>query len=62
MFTVEWSVSTVTSQGHRTRRKPCRKGLVVICAAIFASRIKQQLPAYADKSVTIGEIRENREL
>jgi len=39
MSTVESSMCTVTSQGHRTRRKPCRKGTVAMQPS-FASRIR----------------------
>ena len=37
-----------------------RKGLLP-CAAILHQEIEQRLQAYADKSVTIGEIRVSRE-
>ena len=59
VFTAESGVSPVTSQGHQMRKTE-NKGTVSMHGHL-ASTIKQRLQAYADKSVTIGEIRESRE-
>ena len=59
MSTVESGMCPVTSQGHQMRKTE-NKGTVTMHGHL-ASMNKQRLQAYADKSVTIGEIRVSRE-